>query len=611
MIRKDAWVMRLYSAFCKKGKVEKPFPLLAPLVCGFLYFLAVACGYALNGLEQVVLPSLRHLQIDHCGGEEKDVVAAMKRTIRVLRTNPKVCIHGRGKQPLCSFDVAQLISRIPDRLSCKLKDASLFLFALHTGARALTCENVTWGDILRVDSTDQTTGVWRVIVLERVTKGNPSWDHPVCLEGWPERKHPLDVVYYLNQYSISVLNKNLREVTEREHGKNEYDGETVWQLSREAMRERIKKRLRQCGFPAALWSFHSFRSGHICSALLAAGSDPGKRGNILDVTAIVAGWRARGKAQRGYVKHVAEKQIVCSRLLGLGIGLYHTTPTKQPVESQQTDTTTTTAESQQTETTTTTAESQQTETTTTTADSQQTETDTTTRTTPSASSYIYSANSYVAAEGYIQTPRTTEEFHCIRLNQPNFSIRMYFNDLRKRFAKHFPQEGSHDAIKRHRINCFNRVLVEWGKKKSEGDADYKTLLRIGRTMLVDRLVDGDDPKSICSQMINQVLELHMDPNQIPEVRKYKLPRQAKQDINRSMVTGRTGKISRHRVFWTEQEDKLLIDARKAGKLFADIRDQLAEFQRTSEDACQRWRVLVRKDPTLRAYTNPRLKKKHA
>ena len=572
MIRKDRWVLGLYSAFCNRGKITTLFPLSALLICGFLNFLAIKCGYALNGIEQVVVPSLRHLHLDRCGSEDKAVVQAMKRTIKSLRTNKRVVLHGRGKQPLCSFDVAELISRIPDTLESKLKDASLFLFALHTGARALTCEAITWGDIVRVDATDTTTGVWRVIVILRVTKGNPTWDHPVCIEGFPELEHPLDVVFYLNQFTIRTVNLNLIQVTKREEGANSFDKKQIWNLSREAMRGRLKKRLEQCGFPPALWSFHSFRSGHICSALLAAGADPGKRANVLEVTAFVAGWVPRGKAQCGYVKTVAEKQIVCSRLLGLGLGMYVGQDTKlQQGTNAQT-------KEHSTE--------------------------------PSVSPMIYSGSSKVAAEGYIHSPTNTEEFHGIRLKPPNFSTRMYVRTLRARFLSYFPKEGVQKDIKNHYNNCFNRLMIQWGKEELP-TGDWQILRKAGCSILKRRLLDGAHPLDLADEMIGELSQLGLNPQDVPHNRGKPHKKTGKGDVTRSTLIGRTGKTSRHRVRWTAEEDSLIRETRKSGKLFTEIREQLASWNRTTEDACQRWRVLVRKEPALAAYSNPRLKTKHA
>ena len=559
MRRKEVWVSSLYHAFCQKGKVANPFPLSGPLVCGFLHFLAVRCGYALNGIESIIVPCLRHIHVDKCGTEDKGVVQMMKRAIRALRSNPSVKIHGTGKQPLCSFDVAELISRIPDSLDTKHQEASLFLFALHSGARALTCANVLWGDIKRVDSSDTTTGVWRVIIILRVTKGNPNWNHPICIEGWPTRKNALDVVYYLNQLSITTHKKTLLEITQRSSGPNEFDTSQIWNMSPDAMRGRVKRRLEQCGFPAALWSFHSFRSGHICSALLAAGGDSSRRGNVLDITAVVAGWKPRGRAQRGYVKQVAEKQIVCSRLLGLGIGLAQTDSKKPP------------------------------------------ETASTQANPPSTSGILYAVSTQSAAEGYVHSPQSTEEFHLITLKPPNFSLTMYTNVLRRKFATFFPSEGCKKAIVHYRHNCFNRVLGLLGREADKKSGSYYDGIRAGRAIIRDRLMAGEDPTLLAHFMISKVYDLGLDPQIVPDPAEYCKKGRAQLDISRPLVTGRTGKTSRHRISWTSDEDELLIMTRKEGKRFSEIRGELAKWNRLSEDANQRWKVLVAKNPQLAAY----------
>ena len=112
----------------------------------------------------------------------------MKEQIKTLSHHPDVKKAGPGKPPLLAFDLAELITRIPDVLSFKAREASLFLFALHTGSRAITCENIHWKDIVHVEY--DTSGAIRVTIIQNVTKGNPAWDHPVTLEGFPDRPHP-------------------------------------------------------------------------------------------------------------------------------------------------------------------------------------------------------------------------------------------------------------------------------------------------------------------------------------------------------------------------------------------------------------------------------------
>ena len=141
---------------------------------------------------------------------------------------------GSGKPPLCYFDVAELIQRIPDTLPSKEMEATLFLFALHTGARALTCEAVNVGDIQQLEVCSE-TGLACAVVILRVTKGNPNWNHPVVLEGYLNQNHPLDVIYHLNQYLIQSCDMSLAMIAESTGTEREWlNRQPLFPLKRDA-----------------------------------------------------------------------------------------------------------------------------------------------------------------------------------------------------------------------------------------------------------------------------------------------------------------------------------------------------------------------------------------
>ena len=97
----------------------------------------------------------------------------LKEDFRTLRHNPDVIKEGEGKPPLCYCDVAELIRRLPVNMPFKECEASLFLFALHTGSRALTGEGVRYRDIIFAERDDGGL-VMRVIINQQITKGNPN-----------------------------------------------------------------------------------------------------------------------------------------------------------------------------------------------------------------------------------------------------------------------------------------------------------------------------------------------------------------------------------------------------------------------------------------------------
>jgi hypothetical protein len=65
-------------------------------------------------------------------------------------------------------------------------------------------------------------------------------------------------------------------------------------------------------------SFHSLRSGFICSAIAVAGSDNNTLVGVLEHCAFVAGWKPGQRAQLRYVKECQTQTVVASRLLHLG-----------------------------------------------------------------------------------------------------------------------------------------------------------------------------------------------------------------------------------------------------------------------------------------------------
>lgn len=70
-------------------------------------------------------------------------------------------------------DVAKIINATPDLFPGKAEEASLWLFSLYTGARAITAANVLIGDMS-----------WCQNILKvrlRVTKSNPNWGHCVSI----------------------------------------------------------------------------------------------------------------------------------------------------------------------------------------------------------------------------------------------------------------------------------------------------------------------------------------------------------------------------------------------------------------------------------------------
>ena len=95
------------------------------------------------------------------------------------------------------------------------------------------------------------------------------------------------------------------------------------------MRELFKSRALSASYPPKLFTFHSLRSGFICSALLKAGTNANAVKAILENTAFIAGWVPNQAAQLRYVKECGKKTIISSRLV---------MPTEENLETNIVDT---------------------------------------------------------------------------------------------------------------------------------------------------------------------------------------------------------------------------------------------------------------------------------
>lgn len=71
--------------------------------------------------------------------------------------------------------------------------------------------------------------------------------------------------------------------------------EKLWHWKADAMREIFADRVYKAGFDKGYFSFHSLRSGFLCSALLKA-ADRLEVEAVLEHTALVAGWKVGGSA---------------------------------------------------------------------------------------------------------------------------------------------------------------------------------------------------------------------------------------------------------------------------------------------------------------------------
>ncbi|KAL6078946.1 hypothetical protein QOT17_001099, partial [Balamuthia mandrillaris] len=91
---------------------------------------------------------------------------------------------------------------------------------------------------------------------------------------------------------------------------------SLWGWSRDTLNAKLQDRAVRAGYPEGLFSFHSLRAGFLCTALILEGLQEGhSQNNVLDTTALIAGWVPRGRSQQVYVKDTLKRAIVANRLV--------------------------------------------------------------------------------------------------------------------------------------------------------------------------------------------------------------------------------------------------------------------------------------------------------
>jgi hypothetical protein len=310
-LKKHAWVRPMYESFTKAYDYE-PWPLNYLVASAFINFLAISARYAISSIEDVFIPSLKRINIEVTGQEiSHEVYDHLKLALKNAKRDVTSLKTSTSKSPAIAVDVQRIISCTPDGRMQKATEASLWLFGLCTGSRAITCSSIKLADITHVYSNSEKRGMYFVQIRLKVTKGCQNSDHEVTLEGYPKQKSIMDPVYWLEKH----LMKRRLSLLQHQYWPDSVKDDSLWGMSKDVMREAFQNAAEKAGFPRKLFGFHSLRSGFICSALLKAGTDSNEVKAVLENTAFVAGWLPNQPAQLRYVSTCAKRTIVSSRLV--------------------------------------------------------------------------------------------------------------------------------------------------------------------------------------------------------------------------------------------------------------------------------------------------------
>lgn len=534
-LRKHIWVIQLYEAFSARARI-RPWPLKAENVGWFVRFLGLEAKYAYGSISDVIVPSMKRINLQKTQLQiSREVEKSFKDALSEVRRSKSQLKGSEGKEPAIVSDVELIINLTPDGVVTKSAEACLWLTSLSTGARAVTCFHVQVGDIVKVIKKSD-SDLLLVQILFRVTKGNWNWNHTITLEGDPDDNHSLNVVYWLKTHLKDNFDLDLLDI----ENWDEYSKSVkLWPWSKDAMRLMFKTRAESAGFPYHLFSFHSLRAGFLCSALLNAGTDSDAIKAVLEHTAFVAGWVPYKPAQMRYVKESAKRTIVTSRLV-------------LPKE------------------------------------------------------YLKSSNNNIIDKCLT----TSQNFHNVKLNESSWSEETNYKMFHKKVDTVFSVNGLNTHEKSSlRSKCwkkaFNSYVLSnpklekeatklyesdhhWSISQTRWTAEAKARGKVGRKHIASILhADFGKLKSLVKSFTSLVKD---DWNLVNSIRLHRSNPAPKSVVKRSRH-----KDSGHRVriLWSPEEDKIVVNGKKAGNSWVSISARLVS-ERSNVDCKDRYRNLRKK-----------------
>jgi hypothetical protein len=311
-LKKHCWVEPMYSGFCSNIDQE-PWPLDGPTAAAFIRWLGMDVEYAISSIEDVILPSLKRMTEERTGEAPIQLVNDhLSQALKDLKNKRKDLLTSQGKDAAIIDDVIHIIASTPDGHPTKAEEASCWLAAVYTGARAITVAHVLLKDISYVHREE--SGLVIVQIQYRVTKGNAHWNQIVSLEGHLTKRSDHDPIFWLSTHLRETFGLDLDKLSSWRGSGVDLTAK-LWRWNEMAVSMTFKSRSISSGFPKGLHSFHSLRAGFICSALLKAGSSKESVAAVLETTAFVAGWAPGQRAQMRYVKATVRKTIVGNRMV--------------------------------------------------------------------------------------------------------------------------------------------------------------------------------------------------------------------------------------------------------------------------------------------------------
>lgn len=273
----------------------------------FIRFLGFEAKYAFNTVKDVVASGLKRIHLLQFNQPmPSNCLEAIQFGIQDLRASRSLLTEKHGKPPLMYKDVVALLDSIPDIDYFKPTECLLYLLALYTGARAITCANIKVGHITSIQTIGEDL---QVKLLLCVAKAKPQWNHTVCFRDHKKSTKTDNIIHWLQVVLEQRFNLSLNDdfsLTEAQQAT------FLFPWSKNNLTQRLQNRLKHFGYPQTFFGFHSLRAGFACSTLTQRSEH---QQAFLELSALVAGWVPSQPAQLGYIKDTTKSLIIANYLI--------------------------------------------------------------------------------------------------------------------------------------------------------------------------------------------------------------------------------------------------------------------------------------------------------
>ena len=305
----------LYLSFTKQMDFHNPYPVTTETLLTFMIWLAESKRYTARSLDTVIYSSLCRLNILRAGASlDPTTQSSARALIGNLYRDPTLKKPRGGMAPIIPDDVNRMVEAMDKRYHLTPVLASLFNFALATGARGNSCGEVRLCDLGPL--YDHKDGLSILVVTIVKLKARPNETLQVSLAGRINTPSNIDVLYWLDQHLQRKFDTTLRDVVKCNCDRVNVRYDKLWPYSTNSMTRFVKSRLEAAKISSTHFGFHSFRSGFMASCMIQADKRGESLEDVLIRCAIITGWKALGSVQFRYLRDAARRRMITTNMIG-------------------------------------------------------------------------------------------------------------------------------------------------------------------------------------------------------------------------------------------------------------------------------------------------------